>query len=204
MCVTFQESETLKNLMTAFAGESQARNRYAFAAAICRNQNFHVLDAVFTFTANQEKEHAQIFYNHMKCAAGQQVHIEGDFPANVSADALDLLRMARDSEFREFDPLYPAFGRKAREEGFPEIAESFERIAEIERSHGNRFARYVELLEGGRLYASDTECGWLCLNCGHIHYGTDAPKSCPVCNHPQGFFIRLDAAPYGGPNILTA
>ncbi|MBQ9492859.1 MAG: rubrerythrin family protein [Oscillibacter sp.] len=198
----FQESQTLQNLMLAFAGESQARNRYTFAAALCGKQNFHVLDAVFTFTANQEKEHAQIFYNHMKAVSGRQVHISGDYPVNLSHDALDLLRMARDSEFEESGALYPSFGDTARQEGFPEIADSFERIARIEQSHGNRFARYMDLLGGGGLYVSDTEQGWLCLNCGHIHQGTEAPKSCPVCGHPQGFFLRLEAAPYGGPGVL--
>ena len=203
MDTTFPESQTLKNLMLAFAGESQARNRYTFAAALCRKQNFHVLDAVFTFTANQEKEHAQIFYNHMKAVAGRQVTVTGDFPVNLSNDVLDLLRVARDNEFQEAASLYPAFGNKAREEGYPEIAASFERIAAIEQSHGNRFARYMDLLQSGGLYVSGPEQSWLCLNCGHIHQGAEAPKTCPVCNHPQGFFIRLEAAPYGGPGVLT-
>ena len=204
MDTTFPESQTLKNLMLAFAGESQARNRYTFAAALCRKQGFHVLDAVFTFTANQEKEHAQVFCNHMKVVAGRQVSIAGDFPVCLSNDALDLLRMARDNEYQEAGGLYPAFGRTARDEGYPEIADSFERIAAIEQSHGNRFARYMDLLQSGGLYVSDTEQAWLCLNCGHIHYGTEVPKACPVCNHPQGFFIRLEAAPYGGSGVLTS
>ena len=203
MDTTFPESDTLKNLMLAFAGESQARNRYTFAAALCRKQNFHALDAIFTFTANQEKEHAQIFYQHMKAVAGQQVHIAGDFPVCLSNDALDLLRMARDNEFQESGALYPAFGNRAREEGYPEIADSFERIAAIEQSHGARFARYAELLERGQLYVSETECGWFCLNCGHILHAAEAPKACPVCNHPQGFFIRLEMAPYGGALLET-
>ena len=204
MDTTFPESETLKNLMLAFAGESQARNRYTFAAALCRKQNFHVLDAVFTFTANQEKEHAQVFCNHMKAVAGKQVHIDGDFPVCLSNDALDLLRMARDNEFQEAGTIYPAFGARAREEGYPELADSFERIAAIEQSHGNRFAKYAELLERGQLYVSEAECGWVCLNCGHILHATEAPKVCPVCNHPQGFFIRLEMAPYGGAILENA
>ena len=204
MDTTFPESATLQNLMLAFAGESQARNRYTFAAELCRRQKFHVLDAVFTFTANQEKEHAQIFYNHMKAVAGRQVRIAGDFPVNLSHDVLDLLRVARDNEYEEAGNLYPSFGATAREEGYPDIANSFERIAEIEQSHGNRFTRYMELLQSGGLYVAEAETAWLCLNCGHIHRGTEAPKACPVCNHAQGFFLRLDAAPYGGPGVLTA
>lgn len=204
MDTTFPESGTLKNLMLAFAGESQARNRYAFAAALCRKQSFHVIDAVFTFTANQEQAHAHVFYNHMKAVAGRPVHIDGDFPVCFSNDVLDLLRMARDGEFREAAPIYPDFAKVAREEGYPEIADSFERIAAVEQSHGNRFARYAELLERGQLYVSEAECGWMCLNCGHILQGTEAPKACPVCNHPQGFFIRLEAAPYGGGILQNA
>ena len=203
MAAALQNSQTLQNLMRAFAGESQARNRYTFAAAFCRQQQFHVLDAVFTFTANQEKEHAEIFYNHMKEASGQKVSIQADYPVDITNDICELLRKAKDNEFAEFDPVYPDFARVAREEGFPEIASSFQQIAEIERSHGSRFAYYADLLEQGKLFVSDSECGWFCLNCGHIQQGREAPSSCPVCGHPQGFFIRLEMAPYGGPGVLT-
>ena len=197
-----KNSETLKNLMRAFAGESQDRNRYTFAAGLCRQQKLHVLEAVFLFTAGQEKEHAEIFYNHMKAASGSTIHIDGGYPVTVTNDVLRLLRDAQHNEYEEFDPVYPSFGEAARAEGFPEAAASFEQIARIELTHGNRFGRLADLLEGGKLFVSDVKCGWMCLNCGHIHQGMKAPKLCPVCQHQQGYFIRLELAPWGGAAVL--
>lgn len=198
MSKTLKESETLQNLMRAFAGESQARNRYTFAANLCKKQQLHVLEAIFTFTANQEKEHAEIFWNHMKEASGETVHIDGGYPVGVTNDVLALLRQARHNEYEEFDPVYPSFAETARKEGFSQVAFSFEQIAKIEQTHGNRFGKFADLLESGKLFVSDAKCGWLCLNCGHIQEGLEAPKICPVCSHDQGFFIRLEMAPYGG------
>ena len=193
-----KNSETLKNLMRAFAGESQARNRYTFAAGLCRQQKLHVLEAVFLFTAGQEKEHAEIFYNHMKAVSGSTVHIDGGYPVAVTNDVLRLLRDAQHNEYEEFDPVYPSFGKTARAEGFPEVAASFEQIAKIERTHGDRFGRLADLMESGKLFVSDVKCGWMCLNCGHILESLEAPRQCPVCSHDQGWFIRLEMAPYGG------
>jgi len=197
MSVDFKESKTLKNLMRAFAGESQARNRYTFAASICKTQQLHILEAVFQFTANQEKEHAEIFYNHMKEAAGETIHVDGTYPLDLTNDIVQLLRMAQHNEYEEFDPVYQSFGDTAQEEGFHEIAASFRQIAKIEKSHGNRFGQLADLLERGNLFVSDANCGWMCLNCGHIQESLEAPEICPVCSHDQGFFIRLEMAPYG-------
>ena len=191
-----KNSETLKNLMRAFAGESQARNRYTFAAGLCRQQKLHVLEAVFLFTAGQEKEHAEIFYNHMKAVSGSTVHIDGGYPVTVTNDVLRLLRDAQHNEYEEFDPVYPSFGETARAEGFPEVAASFEQIARIELTHGNRFGRLADLLENGKLFVSDMKCGWMCLNCGYVLESLEAPRQCPVCSHDQGWFIRLEMAPY--------
>ena len=191
-----KNSETLKNLMRAFAGESQARNRYTFAAGLCRQQKLHVLEAVFLFTAGQEKEHAEIFYNHMKAVSGSTVHIDGGYPVTVTNDVLRLLRDAQHNEYEEFDPVYPSFGETARAEGFPEVAASFEQIARIELTHGNRFGRLADLLENGKLFVSDAKCGWMCLNCGYVLESLEAPRQCPVCSHDQGWFIRLEMAPY--------
>ena len=196
MSVELTDSETLKNLMRAFAGESQARNRYTFAAALCQKQQLHVLEAVFQFTAGQEQEHAEIFYNHMKDVAGQSVQIDGGYPVDLAASALQLLRRAQHNEYEEFDPVYPAFAETARSEGFPEIAASFQRIAAIEQTHGNRFGYLADLLEREKLFVSDAACGWMCLNCGYITESLEAPKMCPVCSHDQGFFICLEMAPY--------
>ena len=198
MSVDLKNSETLKNLMRAFAGESQARNRYTFAAALCQKQQLHVLEAVFQFTAGQEQEHAEIFYNHMKDVAGQSVQIDGGYPVDLTNDAVQLLRYAQHNEFEEASPVYPSFAETARAEGFPEVAASFQQIAKIEQAHGNRFGHLADLLEAGKLFISDTKCGWMCLNCGHIQEGLEAPGSCPVCHHDQGFFIRLEMAPYTG------
>ena len=191
-----KNSETLKNLMRAFAGESQARNRYTFAAGLCRQQKLHVLEAVFLFTAGQEKEHAEIFYNHMKAVSGSTIHIDGGYPVTVTNDVLRLLRDAQHNEYEEFDPVYPSFGETARAEGFPEVAASFEQIARIELTHGNRFGRLADLLENGKLFVSDAKCGWMCLNCGYVLESLEAPRQCPVCSHDQGWFIRLEMAPY--------
>ena len=196
MSVELTDSETLKNLMRAFAGESQARNRYTFAAGLCRQQKLHVLEAVFLFTAGQEKEHAEIFYNHMKAVSGSTVHIDGGYPVTVTNDVLRLLRDAQHNEYEEFDPVYPSFGETARAEGFPKVAASFEQIARIELTHGNRFGRLADLLENGKLFVSDVKCGWMCLNCGYVLESLEAPRQCPVCSHDQGWFIRLEMAPY--------
>ena len=205
MSVDLKNSETLKNLMRAFAGESQARNRYTFAASVCRQQKLHVVEAVFRFTADQEKEHAEIFYNHMKELAGQTVAIDGTYPVDLTNDVKELLRKAQHNEYEEHDPVYKTFGDVAQQEGFSAVAASFHKIAEIERAHGNRFGRLADLLgqgkhrhiDGGKLFVSDVQCAWMCLNCGYIFEGTAAPKVCPVCQHDQGFFVRLEMAPFG-------
>ena len=158
-----KNSETLKNLMRAFAGESQARNRYTFAAAVCKQQQLHVLEAVFRFTAGQEKEHAEIFYNHMKEASGSTIHIDGGYPVTLTNDVLQLLRSAQHNEYEEADPVYPAFADTAREEGFPAVASSFQQIAAIERTHGDRFGRFADLLEREQLFCSEVEVQWTCL-----------------------------------------
>ena len=198
MALELKDSETMKNLMRAFAGESQARNRYTFAASLCRAQKLPALEAVFLFTAGQEKEHAEIFYNHLQEAAGESIPVDGEYPVDLTRDAAELLRMAQRNEYHEFDPVYQAFGETAQAEGFPEIAASFLRIAPIERSHGDRFGRLADLLERKQLFVSDVKCGWMCLNCGHIQESLEAPKLCPVCRHDQGWFLRLEMAPYAG------
>lgn len=198
MPVDFKNSETMYNLMRAFAGESQARNRYNFAAGQARSQKLHVIDAVFTFTAEQEREHAEVFYNLLKELSGENIHIDGAYPVDLSENVTQLLRFAQHNEYEEHDDVYKRFGEKAREEGFLEAAASFELIAGIEKLHGNRFGMFADLLEQGKLFVSDVETAWMCLNCGHIYWGASAPELCPVCKHDQGYFIRLALAPYTG------
>lgn len=192
----FKSSETKENLMRAFAGESQARNRYTFAASQAKQQKMHVVEAVFSFTANQEKEHAEIFYNHLKELSGENIHIDGNYPVDIYESVLEVLRAAQHNEYEEFDPVYKAFGDKAMEEGFPKVAASFHHIAGIEKIHGDRFGQLADLLEQNKLFINDVECKWMCLNCGFVYAGKEAPQRCPVCDHDKGFFIRLELAPY--------
>lgn len=191
-----KNSETKINLLRAFAGESQARNRYTFAAAQAKQQKLHVIEAVFTFTANQEKEHAEIYYNHLKELAGETIQMDGGYPVDAAQNMVQLLRMAQHNEMEEFDPVYPAFAGAAKKEGFTKIANSFDWIAGIEKTHGDRFGKLADLLEQDRLFLSDVECGWMCLNCGYVLTGKGAPEKCPVCDHDRGYFIRLTVAPY--------
>lgn len=196
MAVNFQNSETKDNLMRAFAGESQARNRYTFGAALAKRENLHVIEAVFTYTADQEKEHAEIFYNYLKELSGETIHVDGGYPVDLSEDVAKLLRMAQHNEYEEHDSVYKAFGDKAKEEGFDKIAASFHMIAEIEKYHGDRFGRFAEWIEKNKLFVSEVKTGWICLNCGYIYEGERAPVKCPVCDHDQGYFVRLTLSPY--------
>lgn len=196
MAVNFAESETKVNLMRAFAGESQARNRYTFAASEARKNGLQVVEQVFLFTAGQEKEHAEIYYNHLKELSGDTVFIDGGYPVDLHDNVLDLLKSAKHNEYEEYEDAYPKFGDKAKEEGFPKIAASFYQIAKIEKTHGDRFQKLAELLEQGKLFVSDVETGWMCLNCGHVFNGKEVPEKCPVCDHDKGYFVRLSFAPY--------
>lgn len=196
MAISFAESETKKNLMRAFAGESQARNRYTFAAAQAKENGLYVLDVLFRYTADQEKEHAEVFYNHLKQAAGENITIEGGYPVDIADDIATLLRKAQHNEYEEHDPVYKTFGETAQQEGFMEIASSFFQIANIEKMHGDRFGKMADHLENGTLFVSDVKTKWICLNCGNVVETLQAPLTCPVCHHDQGYFIRLELSPY--------
>ena len=193
-----KNSVTKENLLRAFAGESQARNRYTFAAGLCQQNKLQVLEAIFLYTADQEKEHAEIFYNHMRELAGETVHIDGGYPVDISDDVWHLLDKAQHNEYEEHDPIYRSFGETAKKEGFDQIASSFLQIAQVEKVHGDRFGRYAQLLKEGKLFVSDVEEEWMCLNCGFVFKGTKAPKACPVCRHDQGYFIRFELSPFEG------
>lgn len=196
MSADFKTSETKDNLMRAFAGESQARNRYTIAASEARKQKLPVIEAIFTYTANQEREHAEIFYNHLKELSGENIHIDGSYPVDISEDISKLLRMAQHNEYEEHDDVYQNFAKKAHEEGFYQVESSFLLISEIEKVHGDRFGRFAEYLEQNKLFVSDVKTGWFCLNCGYIFEGNQAPPTCPACHHDQGYFIRFELSPY--------
>ena len=191
-------SETAKNLMRAFAGESQARNRYTFAASAAKKEGFPVIQAVFQFTADQEKEHAELFYKFLQEMTGDTIHIDGGYPVDTYDRTLDLLKAARHNEFEEYENVYKQFGDIALDEGFDRVGQVFHMVADIEKTHGDRFDLFAGLLERGQLFASEVETGWVCLNCGYVYHGTFAPKYCPVCEHEQGWFIRMELTPYAG------
>ncbi len=190
MSVNFTESKTRENLMRAFAGESQARNRYTFAADKAKKMGCRFLYNIFTFTANQEKAHAEIFYNHLKQANGSNIVIDqAAYPVDNFDKIEELLRSAQHNEYEEYESVYPEFARVAKDEGFIDIAYSFEKIALIEKEHGDRFACFAELIEQSRMFTGDEDTEWICLNCGHIYKGKNVPKACPVCQHEQGYFV---------------
>lgn len=198
MSVSFEQSETRLNLMRAFAGESQARNRYTFAAGLAKKSGLHVIQGVFTFTAGQEEQHAKVFYDHLEKSSGQNIQIEGNYPVDHFPELLRHLRAAQHNEYQEWEHDYSGFAKVAKEEGFAEISHTFSQIADIEKTHGDRFGQYADLLEQGKLFVSDTKCMWMCLNCGHVVESTMAPAMCPICKHPQGYFVRWELAPYNG------
>ncbi len=194
--VDFMKSQTRENLMRAFAGESQARNRYTFASGALRKQGLVVVSQVFDFTAEQERAHAKVFYDFLQDSAGANVSISGNYPVDIFPDALGHLRAAQHNEYQEWEHDYAGFAKVAYEEGFELIGKNFEMIAGIEKTHGDRFGLFGDLLEQDRLFEDDKEVAWMCLNCGQIVHATRAPRNCPVCRHEQGWFIRLDMAPF--------
>ena len=192
----FAHSQTRENLMRAFAGESQARNRYTIAAGIAHKSGLEVIQGLFLFTADQEKAHAKQFYRQLHDLGGETVRVDGTYPVDLYADLLDYLRAAQHNEYGEWEHDYANFARTAMEEGFPLVGKLFENIANVEKIHGDRFGRYADMLEQGQLFASDTKVEWMCLNCGYVVDATAAPAHCPVCRHPQGYFVRVELAPY--------
>lgn len=198
MIMELKTSETCKNLMRAFAGESQARNRYTFAAAAAKKQNLYVVEAVFKFTAEQERMHAQVFFDHLKELNGEELTIDAAYPIETYTDIKEILKNARENELKEYNQVYKTFGETAEKEGFKAVAYSFEEIGKVEKVHSDRFAYFLDLIEKDELFVSKTETGFMCLNCGYIYKGTNAPMICPVCKRDQGYFIRLELVPYGG------
>ncbi len=193
-----KNSKTAKNLMRAFAGECQARARYELAAAQAKKQQLFVIADLFTFTAKQEKEHAEVFFNHMKCLTGENIPTENAaYPAGSEDDMTKQLETAAHNEEEENRKIYPDFAAQAKEEGFPEIAASFETIGSIEGKHAEKFRTFAELLSKNKLFDEEEKTAWMCLNCGYIFEGTAAPKVCPACKHPQGYYIRLSMTPWG-------
>lgn len=181
-------TQTQKNLLIAFAGESQARNRYSYYAGAARKEGFVQIADIFEETANQEREHAKRLFKFM---TGGEVEITAAFPFGVIGETASNLRAAAAGENHEWTEMYPGFARTARQEGFEEIAEVFEAIAVAERQHEKRYLDLAKNVETGRVFRKDSPVVWRCRNCGYLHRGTEAPKLCPACAHPQAHFELL-------------
>lgn len=192
----FQRSRTYRSLVSAFRGEAQARRQYLIAADRCEQAGLHVAAYAFRFTAAQEKEHADIYHGLLIAFGGQPLPTADMPDVPLPASPLDILRTVAQGENDESDKLYPAYARIADEEGYPRIAMAFRRIAETERLHARRFQQYATALQEGTLFTGSCRTGWLCLPCGHLHYGCDAPDRCDTCGRDRGHFIRSDFHPF--------
>ncbi len=179
---------TERNILTAFAGESQARNRYTYFASQAKKDGYEQVAAAFEETANQEKEHAKKLF---KLLEGGEVEISAAFPAGVIARTLENLKASAAGENYEHTQMYPGFARVAREEGFDGIANMFEAIAAAEKQHEKRYLGFAANIEAGRVFKRDEKVVWRCRNCGYLHDGDEAPKVCPACAHPQAHFELL-------------
>lgn len=196
MAVDFKQSKTKENLMKAFAGESQARNRYTIAAEQAKKQGMYSIGEIFLFTADQERAHAERYYGLLKELAGETIEICGGFPVDMHDSIEDLLKSAHHNEMQEYEDVYQKFGDEAKEEGFLEAASAFYQIAEIEEIHGKRFGKLAEMLQKNTYYEREGEGAWMCLNCGHIYRGKHVPNVCPVCHYERGYFVPAELAPY--------
>jgi len=184
----FKGSKTEKNLLTAFAGESQARNRYTYFASQAKKEDFIQISDIFEETANQEKEHAKRLFKFLE---GGAVEIKASFPAGVIGKTTENLKEGAQGEHYEWTEMYPTFATTAHEEGFEEIAKAFESIAVAEKQHERRYLALKANIENGRVFKRSEAVTWRCRNCGYIHTGREAPNECPACAHPQAHFELL-------------
>jgi len=181
-------TKTEKNLLAAFAGESQARNRYTYFAGKAKKEGYEQISFIFEETANQEKEHAKRFFNFLE---GGEVEITASFPAGTIGTTLENLKAAAAGEKHEHTNLYPSFAKTAREEGFEAIAVVFEKISVAEKQHEKRYRDLAANIETGRVFKRKEKTVWRCRNCGYLHEGSEAPDLCPACAHPKAHFELL-------------
>ncbi len=178
-------TQTEKNLLKAFAGESQARSRYTYFAKVAKKEGLEQISAIFMETAENELEHAKRFFKFLE---GGMVEITAAYPAGVIGTTLENLKAAADGENEEWSELYPEFAKIAEEEGFKNIANVFKMIAKVEKEHEARYRKLYDNIESGKVFKRDGKVFWKCRNCGFIHEGSVAPKKCPACDHPQSYF----------------
>jgi rubrerythrin len=181
----FKGSRTEKNLLAAFAGESQARTRYTFFSGIARKEGYEQIAIIFEETSENEKEHAKLFFNHLQ---GGAVEISAIYPAGMIGTTAQNLKAAAEGEKLEWGTLYPDFGAVAEEEGFKEAANTFRMVAKVEAYHERRYLKLLDSLSKGTVFMKDAPIKWKCRNCGYVHEGTEAPGVCPVCKHSRSFF----------------
>jgi rubrerythrin len=181
-------TQTEKNLLTAFAGESQARNRYTYFASAARKEGFEQIANIFIETAENEKEHAKVFFKYLE---GRDIQIVAAYPAGMIKDAKSNLEAAAAGENLEWTTIYADFSKIARDEGFPEIARSFEQIAKVEKFHESRYRRLASNVASGEVFKKKSVVKWHCTNCGYVFEGAEAPKECPACKHPQAYYELL-------------
>jgi len=178
-------SQTEKNLLAAFAGESQARTRNTFFASAAKKEGYEQISAIFQETSDNEKEHAQLFFNHLK---GGMVEIKAAYPAGVTASTAENLKAAAEGEKFEWGTLYPGFADMAEKEGLKDVANTFRMVAKVESYHERRYRKLLTNVEQGHVFDKDGPIKWKCRNCGYVFEGSKAPEKCPVCAHPKSYF----------------
>jgi len=188
MRMQLKGSQTEKNILTAFAGESQARNRYTYFAGKARKEGFVQIALIFEETANQEREHAKRFFKFLE---GGEAEVQWSFPAGKVGTIAENLKESAAGEHGEWTEMYPGFAKVAREEGFEAVAKAFEMISVAEKQHEKRYLDLLANVEAGKVFKKDKKTTWRCLNCGYLHEGEEAPNKCPACEHPQAHFEVL-------------
>ena len=188
MSKSIKGTKTEKNLLTAFAGESQARNRYTYFASAAKKEGFEQVANIFNETAENEKEHAKVFFKHLE---GGEAEITASFPAGAIKDTKSNLEAAAAGENTEWTAIYQDFSKTAEDEGFSEVARSFEQIAKVERFHESRYRKLINNIANSQVFKKKAPVKWHCINCGYVVEGAEAPRECPACKHPQGFYEAL-------------
>ena len=181
----FKGSQTEKNLLAAFAGESQARTRYSFFASQAKKEGYEQICAIFQETSDNEKEHAKLFFKHLK---GGTAEIRAAYPAGIIGGTRENLKAAAEGEKFEWGSLYPSFGEVAEKEGFKDVAKTFRGIAKVEAYHERRYLKLLANVEQDKVFKKDVPIKWKCRNCGFVYEGSEVPDKCPVCEHPRSFF----------------
>ncbi len=178
-------TQTEKNLLAAFAGESQARNRYTMFASKAKKEGYEQISALFLETARNEKEHAEVYFQHLQ---GGMVEITAEYPAGVIGTTAENILAGAEGELAEWGTIYPNFAKIADEEGFPEVAASFREIAKVESYHERRYRKLLDNIEKGLVFKKEQPTKWKCDNCGYVHEGAEAPEICPACKHPRSYY----------------